>query len=179
MTSIVNISPPPPQPVQCNFTWEQGGPLQEVTYDGDKYPYPPLTEEEVGVPGPDERYLMKTTVIGEQLIFDATKLNEPHVITPPGVSILEYSWHFGDGAIGNGPVITHEYRVLDPELEVTLTVTDSRGLRWSCARQVTLIIENLGHISPFHIRSKSEAPGALKLKRSGADTAVTVDVATI
>jgi PKD repeat protein len=37
-----------------------------------------------------------------------------------------YAWNFGDGTTGSGMVTTHEFRTIST-LQVTLTVTDSRG----------------------------------------------------
>lgn len=52
-------------------------------------------------------------------------------------SIILFSWDFGDGEVGLGPEITHSY-VQTGVYPVTLTVIDTRGLRNTTTRTVTV-----------------------------------------
>lgn len=55
----------------------------------------------------------------------------------PDGSIVTYSWSFGDGASGSGASVLHTYRGTGRRT-VTLTVTDSAGLRSSLSKQVVV-----------------------------------------
>lgn len=151
MTAIINTPPANIPPVKMNFFFKQEGPTGAVTYDGDTYPYPPLY---VG----DTRYILYTSIVNTPLVFDAIgqeSLLNPHVEPPPGVTVLEYLWNFGDGTEGYGPVVTHTYKVLDPELQVTLTIVDSRNFHYSCSRPVVLVVTAFGALVPYKIRAKA------------------------
>ena len=56
----------------------------------------------------------------------------------PGSTITSYSWDFGDGTAGaNGATASHDY-VTGGTYNVTLTVTDSRGLVGTTTKSVTV-----------------------------------------
>ncbi len=48
-----------------------------------------------------------------------------------------YAWNFGDGSSGSGMTTTHEFRTVGP-VQVTLTVTDSRGAQATTTQTVTI-----------------------------------------
>lgn len=52
-------------------------------------------------------------------------------------TVASYSWAFGDGATGTGPVVTHSYSPAKT-YTVTLTVTDNGGVTGSTTSQVTI-----------------------------------------
>jgi PKD domain len=157
MTEIINIPPVPINPVLCNFWWDENGPSKFLSFDGDKYEF-------------------TYTVVDTEVEFFATKSDKPHVIAPVGVTILEYFWDFGDGTTAMGPSVVHTYRVPDPEIEVKLTVVDSRDLRWSIARPLNLVPGKFGFLSAYRIIGKSEEGGApLKLTAKGTDKSLTTD----
>jgi hypothetical protein len=143
----VNDFSPPELAVEVNFWWDENGPVESYTFDGDSYPYIS--------PEPASRYIMHTTYIQEPVHFYAIldpkqaeeELKHPRVVTPAGVGIVQYLWDFGDGTTGDGPFATHEYKVLEPGIEVKLTVVDTRGLTWSAAKPMNLAAHAYGYIS--------------------------------
>lgn len=142
MTSIINIPPAPPIPVICAFSWNQNGPEHGVTYDGDSYPYTS--------PQPASRYKLYSTLTHQSIRFEAN--------IPPihDVTIIEYLWDFGDGFKGYGSVVSHVYQVADPDTSVTLSVVDSRNMRWSAAKPLNLY--------PFEGTFKGDQHARLGLK---------------
>ncbi len=180
MTSILQRPPHLPLPVETDFFFKQDGPPFTITIDGDSFPYPPLPSDE----GSDYRYAMGTTPTRITVVFDAinqigeeeAKVN-PHVVTPPGVEILAYHWDFGDGATGEGPVISHIYEVADPATAIKLTVEDSRGFTYAVAKPLSLVNTSFGYVGPLTIRGRNtETP--TRDERSAHDEAVSEDVAT-
>lgn len=138
MSTQVNDPIPPVRPVLMNFWWNENGPKLSFTYDGDTYPYTS--------PAPASRYAMGTTLVNTPVAFFAIlsktqeeeELNHPHISPPSGVTILEYIWDFGDGTRGFGPFVTHLYSAYNPNIEVKLSVIDSRRLSWSVSKQLHL-----------------------------------------
>jgi hypothetical protein len=150
--SIINEKVPKQLPVECNFWWEPGTPLNFVVGTS-KYPYV-HQEDEVSRPS-DARYKVYTNTINTAITFDAKdseSLGHPKVVSPPGVEIIEYFWNFGDGVTGRGPVISHTYKIAGSETAVILAVTDSRGKRYTCRKPINLIFAFEGDISVGKIR---------------------------
>ena len=144
--------PAPTLPVICDFYFAQIGPPGSATYDGDTYPYPPLPSDKSS----DYRYAWGTTPIFLAVEFFGTVYEEhEHVIAPPGVSILEYFWDFGDGHTGYGPVVTHTYQIPDPNTAISLTVIDSLGREFSTSKALSLVIVDFGYIHQ-RIRGRNE-----------------------
>lgn len=59
--------------------------------------------------------------VGEEAWFNGSMSYDPDGV------IVDYSWHFGDGAIGNGAFVSHAYE-FPGSYTVGLTVTDDDGL---------------------------------------------------
>jgi hypothetical protein len=51
----------------------------------------------------------------------------PNDVPPTLLIISHYGWIFGDGTIGYGPTVTHEYKAAAPETQASLQVKDSRN----------------------------------------------------
>ncbi|HVH14607.1 MAG TPA: PKD domain-containing protein [Candidatus Angelobacter sp.] len=68
---------------------------------------------------------------GTAITFDGTASYDPDG------AVVSYSWAFGDGATGTGPVVTHSYTPAKT-YTVTLTVTDNGGATGSTTSQVTI-----------------------------------------
>ena len=56
----------------------------------------------------------------------------------PGHRITEYSWTFGDGELGSGPLITHSYNITGTYV-VTLKVTDDAGRKSNLVSQTITV----------------------------------------
>ncbi len=140
MTSIINTVPNPPAPVVVDFSWTTTGPVVSYTIDGYTY-----------VAG------VNAAILFVAVPFDATDSGAhgyPKVIPPPGVTILQYRWDFDDGTIAFGPRPTHTFVAAPNDLQVTLTVLDSRHLQWSTSHTLTIVAGLTGSsIAGFKIRS--------------------------
>jgi hypothetical protein len=172
--SIINRPPSPPLPVICDFFFAQTGPTGTATYDGDAYPYPPLPSDK----GDDYRYAWGSTPIFLAVEFFGTAHVvegnvQPHVIPPPGITILEYFWDFGDGFTGHGPIVTHTYEVPDPSTSISLTVLDSLGREFSTSKALSLLIVDFGYIAPRIRGENTESPPKRKTAEGSGDFAVT------
>jgi PKD repeat protein len=53
------------------------------------------------------------------------------------LNACSYAWNFGDGTSGTGMTVTHEYRTVGA-VQVTLTVTDSRGAQATSVSTLTV-----------------------------------------
>ena len=174
--SILQDPPAPPEPVICDFFFEQTGPPGIATYDGDTYPYPPLPSDK----GSDYRYAWGTTPILLAVEFFGTAHTvegkvQTHVIPPPGVNIMEYFWDFGDGYTGHGPIVTHTYEVPDPSTSISLTVLDSLGREFSTSKALSLLVVDFGYIYS-RIRGKNtETPPKRQEVEASGDFALTVE----
>jgi PKD repeat protein len=84
--------------------------------------------------GPDE------ASVGEIVRFDgSTSTSE--------IGITNYSWDYGDGAQGEGPVVERIY-VEPGTYQVTLVVADKLGQRGSATHQITIIAQPPEQIPP-------------------------------
>ena len=176
MASIVNKTPRLPLPVTVDFYFEQAGPKGSATYDGDIYPYPPLPSDK----GSDYRYAWGTTPVFLAVEFFAVEhvvesKVQPHVVPPPGVTILEYFWDFGDGHTGHGPTVTHTYEVADPDTEISLTVLDSLGREWSTSKALSLVFVDFGYTYPRIRGVNTETPPKRKTAEATGETALTIE----
>ena len=176
MASIINRPPRPVLPVAVDFYFEQGGPPGTATYDGDIYPYPPLPSDK----GSDYRYAWGTTPVFLAVEFHAEPFTvegkvQPHVVPPPGVTILEYFWDFGDGHVGHGPTVTHTYEVADPDTAISLTVLDSLGREWSTQKALSLVFVDFGYTYTRIRGVNTESPPKRKTAEASGDFALTVE----
>lgn len=174
MATIVNEPPRPVLPVTVDFYFEQTGPPGSATYDGDIYPYPPLPSDK----GSDYRYAWGTTPVFLAVEFFATEHEveskiQPHVVAPPGVTILDYHWNFGDGHVGHGPIVTHTYEVADPDTEISLTVLDSLGREWSTSKALSLVFVDFGYTYTRIRGVNTETPPKRKTAQASGDFALT------
>jgi PKD repeat protein len=64
----------------------------------------------------------------------------------PGHQIVEYSWNFGDGTLGTGPLVAHAFQTAGT-FNVTLKVTDDLG-RTSALKQVPVTVTATGGGNP-------------------------------
>ncbi len=176
MASIINRPPRPALPVTVDFYFEQTGPPGIATYDGDTYPYSPLPSDK----GDDYRYAWGTTPVFLAVEFHAEPVvvegkKQAHVQPPPGVTILEYFWDFGDGHVGHGPTVTHTYEVADPDTAISLTVLDSLGREWSTSKALSLVFVDFGY-TYMRIRGvNTETPPKHKSAEAGGETAFTIE----
>lgn len=140
-------------PTLADFWWNADGPPISYTVGGETFPY---KEQADKVPrSSDYRYEILTTPVYVPIAFDAigaASPSHPKVVTPPGVSVIQYLWNFGDGTIGYGPQPTHTYTAASPDTQVSLTVTDSRGLTASVAKPLNLIFLQLVAEVAYKIR---------------------------
>ncbi len=67
------------------------------------------------------------------LVFDASTSSDPD-----GHDIVSYEWDFGDGLHTTGTIVSHAYAE-SGNYTVTLTVTDSFGMRGNATRQVVIV----------------------------------------
>lgn len=174
--SVLQRPPAPALPVICDFFFEQTGPPGTATYDGDIYPYPPLPSDK----GNDFRYAWGTTPVLLAVEFFGTAhttegKEKPHVIPPPGISILEYFWDFGDGHTGFGPIVTHTYEVPDPTTSISLTVIDSLGREFSTSKALSLLVVDFGYVYT-RIRGKNtETPPKRQTVEASGDFALSIE----
>lgn len=176
MASIINRPPRPTPSVKVDFYFEQGGPPGTATYDGDIFPYPPLPSDK----GSDYRYAWGTTPVFLAVEFHAEAFVvegkvQPHVIPPPGVTILEYFWDFGDGHVGHGPTVTHTYEVADPDTEISLTVLDSLGREWATSKALGLVFVDFGYTYQRIRGVNTETPPKRKTAEGKGDFALTIE----
>lgn len=151
--STINDIVAPPIPVLANFWWDADGPEIPYTIDGNTYPYRHQADEVSRES--DTRYAVDTTPLFTAIEFDAVGAaspSNPKVVAPNGVTIIQYLWNFGDGTIGFGPQPSHTYTTQSPGAEVVLIVTDSRGMRFSCAKPLNLIFLSLAARVAYKIR---------------------------
>ena len=76
--------------------------------------------------GPDQ-----TVIVGETVTFNGSGSYDP------AGTIVSYDWDFGDGTVGSGQIITHEYASVGVYTS-TLTVTDDDGATGADAATVTV-----------------------------------------
>lgn len=174
--SILQEPPAPPLPVTCDFFFEQTGPPGIATYDGDTYPYPPLPSDK----GSDYRYAWGTTPVFLAVEFFGIAHTvegkvQPHVVAPPGITILEYFWDFGDGHTGHGPIVTHTYEVPDPTTSISLTVLDSLGRQFSTSKALSLLVVDFGYIYTRIRGQNTETPPKRQEVEASGDFALTIE----
>lgn len=153
MTDSISQMPKPQVPTLCNFWWNADGPPISYTVGGETFPYQHQADNVHRAS--DYRYEILTTPLYVSIAFDAigaASATNPKVIPPPGVTVTQYLWNFGDGTIGYGPQPAHTFTAASPDTQVNLTVTDSRGLQSSCGKPLNLIYLQLAAEIAYKIR---------------------------
>lgn len=104
-------------------------------------------------------------VIGQTLNFNATGST-----AAPGHFITAYTWDFGDGSGGSGPVVTHSYSQ-NANYVVTLIVTDDAG-RQSPVNSQTVQVTNGNPAPDFTFNPSAPRSGQqVTLDASGSQAA--------
>ncbi len=138
--------------VVVDFTWSpQDAPnLGQWTVNGNTYP-PTRQIDNIDrsaqVGSLDSRYVANTTTNNSNLTFTAT------AVLPAGVTIVEYRWDFGDGTIGYGPTIIHNYLAAVPQTQVNLTATDSNRQVWTRSKTLRLRFANKVMVKGFEVKN--------------------------
>lgn len=75
--------------------------------------------------------------------FDWTQLQQG-VVSPTATAVavalgaVEFFWDFGDGTQALGQVVTHTYKAVAPDIQVSLRVTDAYGRAYYARKQMYL-----------------------------------------
>lgn len=149
MTKLTDAWAPTAQVVPDFIWYGNGGSLfQNVVYSVNGQTYPPVADAYYS--GDHLRYQSYSTPVGVLVIFDAINSlglstgfgapeNQlPQTLIPTGVSVLSYTWDFGNGQKANGPVVSTTYSTGAPDAITTLTVLDSLGRSRTCFHQMNL-----------------------------------------
>ena len=71
------------------------------------------------------------------VVNQAVNFNATLSAATPGHKITDYSWNFGDGALGNGPLVSHTYTVAGSYV-VVLKITDDAGRKGTTTQTITV-----------------------------------------
>jgi hypothetical protein len=130
MTLTINDLPVPIRMPSVDFTWSPVGSTFVTTINGNSYPPAGSRFASVGTPS------------GVPVTFTAT------VSVDPKAPIVQYKWDTGDGFVKFGSQITHQYRVANPHVEMTLEVTDLLGRTRTVSHALALEVTTRTTISP-------------------------------
>lgn len=100
--------------IGLNFTWSPGGAPGDPSYT-----YPDGTDSGA-----------KKAAANTLITFTAS--------VRAGTPVMAYEWDFGDGTTGHGPVVTHTFLIANPQVRVSLCVTDASGGRRCVGHQMNL-----------------------------------------
>ena len=149
MTNLTDAWAPTPQVVPDFMWYGTGGSLfQNLVYSVGGLTYPPIADAFYS--GDHLRYQAYSTPVGQTVIFDA--INSlglstgfaspenavPQTLIPTGITVLSYSWDFGNGQTANGPVVSTVYTSGGPDVVTTLTIVDSLGRSRTCFHNMNL-----------------------------------------
>lgn len=84
------------------------------------------------------------TVYDQPITLDGSNSYDPDT----GDTITSYEWNFGDGSIGTGAIVTHEYEI-SGSYYVTLTVHDNHGAHASTSVSMTIVQPNRAPTEPL------------------------------
>lgn len=132
--------------VVCDFGWyAPGGSLfNAYSYTVNAIGYPPNNFTwTVNGTVYTTSYQSYVVPLGQPVVFDALDsfvLGIPKVITPTGISVVEYLWDLGNGTTGSGPSISTTYNltVQAPDQTVKLTTIDSLGREVTTSHPIEL-----------------------------------------
>jgi hypothetical protein len=96
-----------------------------LTYSVGGNVYPPTRQVDNSVRASDSRYASYTTPINTLLTFTAT------TTLPASLVVVEYKWDFGDGTIGYGATVAHQYLAANFSTQVALNITTNNGKRFT------------------------------------------------
>jgi PKD repeat protein len=91
------------------------------------------------------------------IIDQVINFNASGSTAEPGHSIVEFSWNFGDGTLGSGPLPTHSYSQIGT-YTVTLKVTDDAG-RKSLLTQQSITVGNGNPTADFTFNPSAPRSG--------------------
>ena len=80
---------------------------------------------------------LPTTILATQLAPDMFSFSSTVAGIALGASVASYAWAFGDGTVGTGPVVEHQFAA-PGDYVVTLAVRDDRGNRGLTSKRVTV-----------------------------------------
>lgn len=132
-------------PIILGFEWTPLGAAFTYTLSGNTYPY--VTQEDAIVRDSDYRYESFITTLDTLLTFTAL------TSAPPGVSVIEYKWNFGDGKIGYGQSVTHTYKTPAAQTSVTLRITDNKNRKKSVHKILNLRFGLQSSVSGYDFRA--------------------------
>jgi hypothetical protein len=115
---------------KVDFTWTPLGDPISITVGGDTFP--PTTQVDGFSRPSDSRYETYETNINTDIEFAAT------VVSTGSSDIVELRWDLGDGTIAFGDLVNHTYKIANPNIEVSLTVTDNRGRKSAVKHPINL-----------------------------------------
>jgi PKD domain len=132
-----------------------------------------VKEEEASTITKKEREEKETNQTTKRKLAERT---QGRVTAPPGITILEYFWDFGDGFTGHGPIVTHTYEVPDPTTSISLTVLDSLGREFSTSKALSLLVVDFGYVYTRIRGQNTETPPKRQEREASGDFALTVEV---
>jgi PKD repeat protein len=71
------------------------------------------------------------------VVNQAVNFNATLSAATPGHKITDYAWNFGDGALGDGPLVSHTYTVAGSYI-VVLKITDDAGRKGTATQTITV-----------------------------------------
>lgn len=109
-----------------------------------------------GTPVYDPRFYVDQMPLHQNIVFDCIDSNNlglPTLTVPPGITVVLYQWNFGNGLTGFGPYAstTYTYAAPVPSAQCSLTVHDSLGRSFSCAKRL-----NQQALTPLFVTSLRE-----------------------
>jgi hypothetical protein len=127
------------------YVWENGDGLgTEIYWSG------PLPVSGNMPPVADFSFTPTTAIFPADIFFDASASRDPDG------TITQYAWSFGDGSLGTGKTLTHNYKTYGTFV-VRLTVTDDKDATAS----VTKTIQILRLFQPLNIQVESHTDESL------------------
>ena len=127
------------------FVWENGKGLSTEIYWSGPQPLAENVPPEAGF-----SFTPATAIFPADIAFDASASKDPDG------TIASYAWSFGDGGVGTGKTVTHNYKTYGT-FTVSLTVTDNQGAKDSLSKS----LEILRLFQPLGIQVESQADESL------------------